>query len=90
MKAKLAILGTGILLAACSTHSTSPTNLPPGQYEDTKTTVNKSGTEVKTKSTTTVYKNPDGSKSATVHTKTTKDPEGLMNKTTTKETIKNY
>jgi len=88
MKAKLTVLGLGLLLAACQTTST-PTDLPPGTYKDKSTSVKANGTEVEKEKTTTVYRNPDGSKSATVHKTTTKDPEGLMNKTK-KESITNY
>ncbi len=88
MKTKLAVLSLGLLLAACQSGPT-PTNMAPGTYKSTAKSVDSNGTEVKRDTTTTVYKNANGTKSATVHTKTSKDPEGLMNKRTN-ETIRNY
>ena len=90
MKTKLAIISLALTLAACQTSKPSPTALPPGTYNSTEKSVNPNGTEVQKDTTTTVSRNPDGTKSATVHKKTTKDPKGLMNKSTTTESVKTY
>lgn len=67
-------------LAGC--HS-SPTDLPPGEYSKTSSSVDSNGTETKTTRNTTVLQDANGNKTAVVQSKTTKDPKGLFNKTTT-------
>ncbi len=89
MKTLLPCIAGTLLLAAC--HSpTSPTNLPPGTYKDTNKTTTSDGTEIERDTTTRVYKNSDGSKSAVIENTTTKDPEGLFNKTTTHDSTTRY
>ena len=68
-------------LGACK----KATDLPPGTYENSTKATDAAGTEYEKSTTTDVRENPDGSKSATIHQETTRDPEGLLNKETTGE-----
>lgn len=90
MRTKLAIasvLSASLFsMAACQATSPSPTNLPPGEYEKSTESVNKYGTKTATTTNTTVSKDAHGNKTAVVKQKTTKDPKGLFNKTTTTDT----
>lgn len=69
-------------LSAC--WKTTPNNdLPPGKYHNTTTTTDSKGTNYKKDTTTNVEVDQYGNRRTSVETKTTKDPEGLMNKSTT-------
>lgn len=91
MKKELLFSATLLLaaggLAACTTSST---DLPPGEYEKSTTKTDASGTTYKTKTTTDVEYDENGRKKATVESKTSKDPKGLFNKSTStsKTTVK--
>ncbi len=89
MKKYLAILG---ILAACAGLSACAeeraATLPPGQYESTHVSTDANGTEYKNTSKTDVTEDRYGNKKVTVHKKTTRDPKGLFNKETTRETTK--
>ena len=70
---------TGLTLSACM-HRT--TDLPPGEYHKSTKSTDSSGTNYKKDTTTNVEVDRYGNKRATTETTTTKDPEGLMNKST--------
>ena len=55
----------------------------PGKYETTTSSTNSNGTNVRRDTQTDVTVDRYGNKNAAVETKTTTDPEGLFNKTTT-------
>lgn len=82
----LAVSAGVLSLSACMQSPNSPTSLAPGQYKSTTTSTNSDGTNYEQEKTTNVKVDRYGNKSATVETETTKDPEGLMNKSTTKTT----
>jgi predicted small lipoprotein YifL len=73
------------VVAACAA---APTTLPPGEYKKSERSVTSDGTEYKKETTTNVYVDEYGNKRATQETETSKDPEGLFNKSTstTKQT----
>jgi len=89
---KFSILATASVLtlglAACGANSHSPTNLAAGEYSTTKETTNRNGTNVKTTTDTNVYYDENGNKRAVQETETTRDPEGMMNKSTSTTTTK--
>lgn len=85
-----AIAVTGLTVSACSTATSRPTDLAPGKYEKTTRSTDAYGTETTRKSSTNVDVDSSGNKSAVVKTETTKDPEGLFNKTTTSKTQSTY
>jgi hypothetical protein len=60
----------------------------PGNYESTTSTTNSNGTNVSRDTQTDVTVDRYGNKNAVVETKTTTDPEGLFNKSTTTNTTK--
>ncbi len=70
-----------ISLAACS--SANPAYKAPGKYESISKTTTSSGTTITKDKTTNVEVDEYGNRKATVETETTKDPKGLMNKSTT-------
>lgn len=84
----IAVTGTLAVLtmAACTS---SPRTLPPGEYKKTEKSVNKYGTETSKETNTRVYYDEYGNKRAVQETETSRDPEGLFNKSTTK-TKKTY
>lgn len=84
LTATIAVLGLG----ACSMWD-DPTSKPPGTYHDSSSSTSSNGTNYKTDKTTDVYTDANGNKKAVVKTQTTKDPEGLFNKSTT-TTTKTY
>jgi hypothetical protein len=87
MKSSLVLVALGVSALAVSACSAWPTSQPPGEYKKTETSVDKYGTKTTTSKDTTVYRDADGNKRAVEQTTTTRDPEGLFNKsksTTTK------
>lgn len=82
-----------VVVAACTaaftitacTQEQSALNMPPGKYDKTVSTTDANGTTVQRKSSTEVDVDEYGNKKAVVQSKTTKDPKGLFNKTTTSE-----
>lgn len=89
MKKKLPILMVVSVLTlgvgAC-THEETVLNNPPGTYEKTTSTTDAYGTTVKRTTSTDVDVDEYGNKRAVVKSKTTKDPKGLFNKSTSKST----
>jgi len=75
-----AIAATALTLSACAEQTTS--TLPPGTYKNTTTSTDANGTTYKTKDSTDVSVDEYGNKKAVVKSKTTKDPKGLFNKST--------
>ncbi len=69
-----------LALAACSGN---PAHKAPGTYQKETEHTTSSGTTYKTKETTDVTVDEYGNKKATVKTEASKDPKGLMNKSTT-------
>ena len=80
----LAITGA-IALSAC-TQTKEPTSLAPGHYEKSAMEVDEYGTKVTQKKTTDVMVDQYGNKTAIVSQKTTTDPKGLFNKSTSQST----
>ena len=81
----LALRTSAIVLVITSLSACAPaaTSLPPGEYEKTTTSTDANGTTTKRTSSTDVSVDADGKKRAVVESKTTKDPRGLFNKSTT-------
>ena len=82
--ALLAVSATALALSACSPERTA-LDAPPGNYEKTTSSTDANGTTTKTQNSTDVSVDKNGNKTAVIKSKTTKDPKGLMNKTTTNE-----
>lgn len=85
----LLILSTVALgLSACMDkpmHDKKPMNhAAPGSYKSTETSTDANGTTTVKESTTDVTIDSDGNRNETITSKTSKDPEGLGNKTSTK------
>ncbi len=82
------LLTSAILLAAASVTAcqTNATDLPEGKYEKSTVTKDSSGTKYTTDTETDVDVDSNGRKTATTTTKTTKDPKGLFNKSSTEST----
>ena len=70
---------------ACTPEQRAQT-LPPGTYEKTTKTTDAAGTTTTQKVETEVEVDEEGDKTAVVKTKTTRDPKGLFNKQTVRET----
>lgn len=68
-------------LAACG-----PTSKAPGTYETENSYVDAQGTKHEKVTKTDVSVDQNGNKKVVSKTKTTKDPKGLLNKTTTSKT----
>lgn len=77
LTASAAVLG-----ASACTPEQKAMNTPPGTYKSTTTSTDANGTTYKTKDVTDVTVDEYGNKKAVVKSKTTKDPKGLFNKTT--------
>lgn len=90
MNNKIMMLCAAVVLAvtvgACTN---APKTLPPGKYETSSKSVDSQGTAYESKKTTNVEVDQYGNKKATVETESTKDPEGLFNKSKT-ETKSTY
>ena len=80
--ALLAVSATALALSACSPERTV-LDTPPGTYEKTTVSNDAKGTTTKTQNSTDVSVDKKGNKTAVIKSKTTQDPKGLMNKTTT-------
>ena len=78
----IAMSALALGLSACQD---SVLNNPPGKYEKTTSSTDSSGTTRAQQSSTDVSVDDQGNKKAVVKSKTTKDPVGLFNKTTTSE-----
>ncbi len=78
------VSAAALALSACSPERTA-LDAPPGNYEKTTSSTDAKGTTTKTQSSTDVSVDNAGNKKAVIKSKTTSDPKGLLNKTTTKE-----
>lgn len=74
------------LSAMACTHEQTVLDKAPGNYQSTKTSTDANGTTTTKQSYTDVSVDENGRKRAVVKSKTTKDPRGLFNKTTTNDT----
>ena len=80
----IAVFTAAFALSAChETHKSSAADLPPGKYEKSTTSTDANGTTITRDQETNVTVDEYGNKRAVVESKTTKDPKGLFNKTTT-------
>lgn len=75
---------SSFMLGACTQEQTA-LNKPPGTYETTTKSTDASGTTTERKASTDVSVDQYGRKTAVVKSKTTEDPKGLFNKTTTNQ-----
>ena len=76
----LTVSATVLTVSACTQRTA---NLPPpGTYEHSSSSTMSDGTKVERETKTDVEVDRYGNKSATTKTTTTKDPEGLFNKST--------
>lgn len=78
----IALSAVALGLGAC-TPEQRVLNAPPGNYENQTSSTDSAGTTTDKKTSTNVSVDQYGNKTAVVKTKTTKDPKGLFNKTTT-------
>ena len=85
MKKFLFISAIALSATACMNNN-DVTSMPPGKYERTEKSTDAYGTTTERKTSTEVDQDAYGNKRAIIDTKTTKDPEGFLNKTTTDET----
>ena len=81
--ALIAVTTAALGLAACSS-TMNPAYKAPGKYETSSTNKTSSGTTYKTNKTTNVEVDQYGNRKATVETQTSIDPEGMMNKSSSK------
>jgi hypothetical protein len=79
----VAVSALALGLAAC-TPEQRMSSKHPGSYESTETSTDARGTKTTKKSTVEVSVDEYGNKKEVITSKTTRDPEGLMNKTSTK------
>ncbi len=77
----VAVSALALGLSACAT--TWPA---PGKYEKTTSSTDANGTTIERKTSTKVDVDEYGNKNAVVKSKTTRDPKGLLNKSTTSKT----
>ena len=59
---------------------------PESKYENTSSSTDAKGTKTTSQSSSEVGTDAQGNKHSVIKTKTTKDPKGLMNKSTTSQT----
>lgn len=83
---KLTILPIAIMAVSACTHKEVNTLPAPGKYEKTTKTTNSDGTDTSVTKKAVVSEDRYGNRSATVKTETTRDPEGLFNKSKTTST----
>lgn len=79
----LSVSALALVLGAC-TPEQRMSHKGPGSYESTETNTDTKGTTTVKTSTTEVTIDEDGNRKETITSKTSRDPEGLMNKTSTK------
>ncbi len=86
MKKLFALCGVSLAALTLSACTDSPTSLPPGHYESKTSSVDANDTGHSRETSTDVYYDANGNKKATVNQKTTTDPKGLFNKSTSEST----
>lgn len=77
-----AALIAGLALSACAEQRAA--NMAPGTYESKSMAVDSAGTKYEKRSKTKVSVDNDGDRTVTMENETSKDPEGLFNKSTSK------
>lgn len=84
MQTKITLLAalSAVALSVTGCHD-SALDKAPGTYEKTTSSTDARGTEYKKTTTTDVSVDSEGKKKAVVKSKSTTDPEGLLNKKTT-------
>lgn len=80
-----AVSALGLSLSACMDIQNA-LDMPTGKSEQTNSSTDSSGTKTTRSSSTEVERDGYGHNKTVVKTKTTRDPKGLMNKTTTSQT----
>ena len=84
MKNALTFLSLSLLaLTISGCMRDDPRTLPPGRYNQSSSSVDSKGTAREQKSSTDVYYDEQGHKKVAIDRKTSTDPEGLFNKSTT-------
>ncbi len=83
LPALLVVSALALSLGAC-TPEQRLAGKSPGSYESTETSTDAKGTTTVKQSTTVVTVDEDGHRKETITSKTSRDPEGLGNKTTKK------
>ncbi len=73
-----------LALGACTPEQRMSHKVAPGSYDSTETSTDAKGTTTVKDSTIVVTVDEDGNRRETVTSKTSRDPKGLMNKTSTK------
>lgn len=86
MKSNVPIMSLLVLVFITSACTTQPTTLPPGEYSKTHKSTDAQGTTRETTTNTEVYYDEHGNKRAVQEQETTEDPEGLLNKSTSRTT----
>jgi hypothetical protein len=79
----LSILALG--LSACMDMKNAM-DTPESKYENTSSSTDAKGTKTTSQSSSEVGTDAQGNRHSVIKTKTTKDPKGLMNKSTTSQT----
>ncbi|MDX2073771.1 MAG: hypothetical protein SFX19_05325 [Alphaproteobacteria bacterium] len=80
----LTVSALALALGACTPEQRVHHKSGPGTYESTETNTDAKGTTTVKTSTTEVTIDEDGNRRETITSKTSRDPEGLGNKTSTK------
>jgi hypothetical protein len=83
----ITVSALALALGACEPmreHKSMPSHAAPGSYKSTETSTDANGTTTVKESTTDVQIDSDGNRNETITSKTSRDPEGLGNKTSTK------
>lgn len=81
------VLSTTSLVIGCYREN-DISDLPPGKYESSTSSTNAYGTETNRTKSIEVERDSSGNKRAVVESETTRDPEGLFNKSTTSSSKK--
>ncbi len=85
--AALSIISVGLTACGGMYHSNERrSDMSPGSYESRESATDKYGTRTDRSTSTEVNQDRYGDRKSTTTTKTTRDPKGLFNKSTTSET----
>jgi major membrane immunogen (membrane-anchored lipoprotein) len=80
----ITVSALAIALGACTPEQRMSHRAAPGSYDSTETSTDDKGTTTVRESTTVVSVDEYGNRKETVTSKTSRDPKGLMNKTSKK------
>ena len=86
MKKSLAFLSIPLIALGLSACTGTARDLPPGHYEHKTSSVDANGTGHESNTSTDVYYDANGNKKAVIEKKSSTDPKGLFNKTTSEST----